>query len=271
MTRTVTDRVLAVDAAAVVAVGAALCLAADQLAFMTAWVPVVIALRFVAWSRLPRGARDGSLREEIPFFLVFTVLGAFNDWTSIVRYGVYDYGVPHYFGWSTVPMWMLLYWGLILRFMATVARWRRLGAPAQPDRHFGFGRRTHDAPAARVAVALGLIVGTRQLVYRLYDHPWASWLPFAAALVLYAWLLRPRAHDLRLMALVAVVGPLVEVLYIQVGGLHRYHLGWLGGVPLWIALWWVLATVLWKDLSLRIHDAFSRWTPGPLRTRRQRV
>ena len=68
------------------------------------------------------------------------------------------------------------------------------------------------------------------------------------------WLLlfRLTRHDAKLLALFAVGGPGIEILYIQVGGLHRYDLGWLGGVPLWIALWWLLAVLVGKDLSARL-------------------
>lgn len=52
--------------------------------------------------------------------------------------------------------------------------------------------------------------------------------------------------------LVLALGAIVEVAYIQGGGLHRYHLGWIGGVPLWIALWWPLAVLVWGDLARRL-------------------
>ena len=52
-----------------------------------------------------------------------------------------------------------------------------------------------------------------------------------------------------LAGIIAIGGPAVEIAYIQLGGLHRYQLGWLGGVPMWIALWWVLAILIWDDLS----------------------
>jgi hypothetical protein len=79
-----------------------------------------------------------------------------------------------------------------------------------------------------------------------------SWLPFAAALVIYVLVFRLGPHERVLLALAAIVGPLVEILFIQVGGLHRYHLGWFGGVPLWIILWWMLAVLVWDDVSARL-------------------
>jgi len=37
-----------------------------------------------------------------------------------------------------------------------------------------------------------------------------------------------------------------------VGGLHHYALGWFAGVPLWIAPWWLLGLLVWKDLGWRL-------------------
>jgi hypothetical protein len=63
----------------------------------------------------------------------------------------------------------------------------------------------------------------------------------------------PTKHDLKLLLIFLIGGPLIEILYIQLGGLHQYDLGWLGGVPLWIALWWLLAVLVWKDLAYRLE------------------
>ncbi|RLB52449.1 MAG: hypothetical protein DRI90_22095 [Deltaproteobacteria bacterium] len=96
------------------------------------------------------------------------------------------------------------------------------------------------------------MVGTRQTIYRLSADPWWSWLPFTVAIVAWLLLFRPSGHDAKLLALFAVGGPGIEILYIQVGALHQYALGWLGGVPLWIALWWLLAVLVGQDLSARL-------------------
>jgi hypothetical protein len=246
--RPVGDRAFAIDAAAIGAVSAGIVVAADRLAVMSALVPAVVAIRFALWLTVPPGERTGAGRELV-LVAGCTAVGAFNDWSSVVRYRVYDYEVPAYFPeLSTIPLWMLLYWGLILRFLVTLFRWRRLDpAPAASDR-VGGAR----SPVLRVAVLLAMVVVTRQLVYRFYDDPVLSWLPFAIALLLYGLLLRPDRHERRIALLFAVGGPLVEIAYIQLGGLHSYRLGWLAGVPLWIALWWVLAALIWRDLSLRI-------------------
>lgn len=35
--------------------------------------------------------------------------------------------------------------------------------------------------------------------------------------------------------------------------LDASHLGWFGGVSLWIVLWWLLAVLVWKDLAYRLE------------------
>jgi hypothetical protein len=180
-------------------------------------------------------------------------LGAFNDWSSVDWHRIYDYTVPVGFPrLSTIPFWMFLFWGQILRTMATVSRHPRLGLDGATEGRLRLGPQSWAGWV--VGIELALALATRQLIYRLYLDPVWSWLPFALALAVYAACIRIGPGGRRLMVLIAVVGPLLEVLYIQVGGLHRYALGWLGGVPVWIALWWVLAVLIWRDLSLRLHD-----------------
>ena len=99
-----------------------------------------------------------------------------------------------------------------------------------------------------------LVLATRQLLYRYYLDPVLSWLPFAVALLAYAALFGVPAHERRLAALAALGGPAVEIAFIHIGGLHHYHLGWFGGVPLWIILWWILAVLIWNDLSARLLE-----------------
>ncbi len=258
MSARVDDRAFLVDAGTIVAGSVAICLASDQLALMTALVPALLVVRFLLWR--------GPLGPELLFFGVCLALGAFNDWNSVVRHRIYDYAVPVY--WpelTTIPVWMLLFWGMILRFFATLAGWERL-EPGEVRDEVYLGRRVVRSPWLKVGVLLGIIAVTRQLIYRNFDDPILSWLPFAAALLVYAVLLRPDRHDRRLVVIFLLGGPAVEVLYIQVAGLHQYSLGWLGGVPLWIALWWVLAVLVWKDLAGRIQreiGAFATARLGP--------
>lgn len=226
------DRGFTIDAAAVAVVSALICAASDHLLLMTVAVPAVIAVRLLLW---------WSWR-EVAFFALCTLLGAANDWLSVMHYDVYDYTVPHYFAASDIPVWMLLFWGMVLRFLATLFWWPRLFSPA-PSRGVAI---------ARLAVGLALVLATRQMIYRWYGDPIASWLPFAIAIVLYVALFPPTRDDWIVAAVMLVGGPLVEIAYIQIGNLHRYDLGWLGGVPVWIALWWVLAALVWKDVSGRI-------------------
>lgn len=248
----VSDRGFAVDAATIVAVSAAICLAADQLPFMSVLVPIILLLRLLVWSQLALDDRGHSLRVEVVFVVICTVLGAFNDWNSVHRHRIYDYTVPvENPAWSLIPVWMLLYWGMILRFFVTLARWRRLGPPESADNRLRIPALSGQA-VAKVLALLVCVMLTRQMIYRYYLDPFLSWLPFAAGLAAYAAVFPVTKHDLKLLGIFALGGPAIEILYIQVGHLHSYHLGWLAGVPLWIALWWLVAILVWKDLGLRV-------------------
>lgn len=247
-----TDREVVVDAAVVGLGSVAIAFGAHELILMSTLMPALWGARMVAWATWCR-PRAASVLGELAFLALCTLLGGFNDWNSVVNHGIYDYTVPVFFpSFSTIPLWMLLFWGLILRFMLSVGTWHRLGAPATPRDTLGLGDgRPHAWP--KIALQLALVVGTRQTIYQLYLDPVWSWLPFALAAVLWALLFGLDRYHLRIWAVVLVAGPLVEVLYIQVGKLHAYHLGWIGGVPLWIALWWVVALSVWSDLGRRLR------------------
>lgn len=258
------DRPVIVDVTAVSVVAVAVCAASHRLAFMSALVPLVLVARLAAWRALPDDERRHGLGVELVFLALCTALGGLNDWNTVVRHGVYAYTAPaDHPALSTIPTWMLLYWGLILRAIATLARWSRIGERS-PDR-VRLATRTLEGARAKVAVQLALVLVTRQAIYRLWDHPIASWLPFAVALAAYAWMFRPGAREARIAVAFLVIGPVVEALFIRVGGLHRYALGWFFGVPLWIVLWWVLAILLWSDLAPRLEALLDRRpsTPSP--------
>ena len=105
---------------------------------MTLFVPLVIIARIRIVALV--ADREGvNLPAELLFLLICTVLGGFNDWNSVCNKKIYDYTVPHYFGFSTIPLWMLLFWGMILRFVARLARWQALGPPAQVSDTVGIG------------------------------------------------------------------------------------------------------------------------------------
>ncbi|MBW2253463.1 MAG: hypothetical protein JRI25_02550 [Deltaproteobacteria bacterium] len=247
------DRELLLDGATIVVISAAICMASDQVVAMTLLVPAVIAARTVVWVGMHG---RGAWRGEVVFLAICTVLGGFNDWNTVVHHGVYAYTVPHFFPQlSSIPLWMLLYWGMILRFMFTLSRWRGLEPPVAPRDTVRLGRRRVHSAGVKVGLVLALVLVTRQCIYRTYDDPVLSWLPFLLAGALYLVLFPPARAELRLAALTLVLGPAVEVLYIQVGGLHQYALGWIGGVPVWIAVWWVVAVWVWGDLGWRIHRA----------------
>ena len=255
---TVSDRGFAVDAATIVAVSLAICVAADQLVLMSVLVPVLLMVRLAVWSRLPYTDRGHSVGVELAFLLICTVLGAFNDWNSVHRHRIYDYTVPvENAAWSLIPFWMLLYWGMILRFFMTLARWRRLGPPDSPANQLRLTAMSGRSWAKVLALLL-IVAITRQFIYHFYLDPIMSWLPFAVGLVAYALVFPVTRHDLKLLGIFALGGPAIEILYIQVGQLHSYHLGWLAGVPLWIALWWLVSILVWKDLGLRMIIAIER-------------
>ena len=246
------DRAMAVDAAAIAVVSAAILSIPNRVALMSALVALVFLLRMWAWWRLPLAER-GPLASEAVFLAVCTLIGGFNDWNSVVRHDIYDYRVAVW--WpelSTIPLWMLAFWGLILRSLFSLSRWHRLDPPADVHSTVAIGQRRWHSPPAKVAALLLLTFATRQCIYGFWADPWLSWLPFVAALLAYNLLFRPGVHDRRLVAVIVVVGPVIEGLYIGVGGLHHYALGWLAGVPLWIALWWLLAVLVWKDLGARL-------------------
>jgi hypothetical protein len=245
------DRAAAVDGAALAALLAAMALGAQHPEALLAAVAALLAARTIAWHRLVPAAERGPVALELALLALATAAGAANDWNTVVVHGVYDYLVPHGLDRArAVPPWMLLAWGLILRALITLARWRRLDPPQRPDDRVA----GHRHPRLRVALLLALVAATRLAIYRWYADPLLSWLPLAAALAVHAGLLGWSRHALRLAALVIAGGTLVEALLIQGIGLHRYALGWLGGVPLWIALWWGLGTLVWCELTSRLLD-----------------
>lgn len=257
------DGAMAVDFAAVASVSLAIVTVADRLVFMTAWVAVVIAARLWAWRRWAMRDWGFGLGVEIAFLAGCALVGGFNDWNTVVRHGVYDYSAPAFFpALTTIPEWMLVFWGLILRSLVTLFRWRRMSPPAAPQNASVFAANN---AGLRVGLEFAIIAATRQAVYRWYADPIWSWLPFAAAAVAYVVFLKPRTYELRLGLLFAVAGPLIEAAYIHGGGLHVYRLGWILGVPLWIALWWVLAVLIWSDLAGRVLARLRVASPARVR------
>jgi len=243
---------MAIDAGIIAVVSVAICVAADQLLFMSIFMPLIIAARMLLLYAL-RQREEIHFRAELLFFIICTLLGAYNDYSSVCVKGIYDYTVPHAFSWSTIPLWMLLYWGMILRTFARFARWKALKPPDAPSNAIGFTFWHSNNVALKIGFALILIFATRHQIYQYYLHPLWSWLPFFLALLAYLLVCWPTRHDLKLMAIVLPVGPLMEMLYINIGNLHRYHLGVAGGVPIWIILWWLLIILIWKDFALRME------------------
>ena len=261
------DRELILDATAVVLGSVAICLFAHRLWIMTLGIPVLLLSRLVVWGAL-RGATARSFAREALFFAVCILIGGFNDYNSVVRHGIYDYDTPLFFPTlTTIPLWMLLFWGMILRFLTTLTASPWLGATGPPMNLVHIGPRVVHSAGLKIALLLGLVAVTRQCIYRLYLDPWWSWIPFALAFVAYWALFGPKRHDVVLVATALVGGPLIEILYIQLAHLHHYHLGWFFGVPLWIVLWWAIALLVWKDLGYRLRGWIDRLIP-PRRRRK---
>lgn len=246
----ISDRVMAIDAGAALAISAGIVAATNELVFMSVFVPAVLVARTLLLGPHLRREWGFGLGTEVLFLAGCTLVGAFNDWNSVVRHGVYAYHAPTFFpAFTTIPEWMLLFWGFILRSLVTLFRWERMQPPASVSNASRFAA---DHAVVRVGLQIAIVLATRQAIYRLYEDPIGSWVPFAAALVLYAVLLQPRRYEMKIGLGFLVAGPLIEAAYIQWGGLHDYRLGWFLGVPLWIALWWVLAVLIWSDFSARI-------------------
>ena len=245
------NRLIGIDAAVIAVVSLAICLAADRLLLMTLLLPGIVLIRIALVAFIAR-SEQVNLKTELLFLAVCIALGAFNDWNSVCRKQIYAYTVPHYFAWSSIPVWMLLYWGMILRFIARFSRWQKLRPPATVSDRVGIGRFRIENGAIKVVVQLAIVLTTRQFIYRFYLDPIWSWVPFLSGLVVYMLLFETSRHDLKLLGVVLIAGPLVEILYIQVGHLHHYHLGWIGGTPLWIVVWWLLIVLIWKDLTFRM-------------------
>lgn len=246
------DLAFGLDTAVVVAASVLICTSAGDLERMRVAMPLLLGARLVAWALLPRRERDTGALVEAGLFCGGAALGGLNDWVSVDLFRVYSYRVPtDLAGISRIPSWMLLFWGMILRYPLTLAHWRRLALPPHGSAVF-LGRRAVGGVPARLVVLLVVIATTRQCVYRLYGDSLWSWLPMGVGLALVLALLQPDARRLRLAAFVFVVGPAVEALYIRVAGLHVYELGWLAGVPLWIALWWVIAVLAWEEVASRV-------------------
>ncbi len=258
-----TARVL-VDGAIVGSIGVAICLGGQQLPFMTGLVALVFVVRVSLARQL-----GGSIGRELVFLGICTAVGAANDWNTVVLHDVYAYDVPSALPVDgAIPVWMLLYWGLILRFVSSLGRWPGLGDEGPSDQ-VGFPKHRRAHPLGRLAVQLVLVLATRQAIYRFFDDPLLSWLPFAGAAALWWLLLGLSAHDRRLALLAVTVGTASEAVLITVGGLHRYELGLIGGVPLWIILWWPLAVLVWKDIGGRIEAALSSASAAPEQSGRE--
>lgn len=251
------NRLVALDAMAIFLVSLGICLFDHNLIFMSAFVPTVYIGRLIGTALLAK--KEGvNIKAEVLFLILCTLLGGFNDWNSVCNKEIYSYTVPHFFKWSTVPLWMLLFWGLILRFMARICRWQALNPPDKTSNRIGHRAWNFENPKLKILIEILILIASRQAIYRLFNDPVFSWLTFVAALFVYFFIFQVTKHDLKILALSLLAGPLVEIFYIQIGRLHSYPLDVLAGLPFWLVLWWGLAILIWKDLSFRIENSFKR-------------
>ena len=228
----------------------------------------LMALRTLLWTFW---VREHPLGVELGLYVTCILFGGLNDWNTVFRHRVYEYTVPSDIPqWSSIPLWMLILWGPILRFVVSLGRFRRLGeADADPNlvRLPGFQK---SSAWLCVALSLALVLITRQFTYRLSLHVVFSWLPYLVAIVAYVAMFRPAARKRNLAIFFILVGTLFEVLLAKGAGLHRYNLGWVFGIPIWIVLWWGLGAVIISDFAERALSKFvpetrPRWadpTPG---------
>lgn len=218
-----------VDLGLIALISIAACLSHSHLWIMTSVVGISYAFRmFLAWRR-----------KEALFLLLATFVGGFNEFNTVDLHGVYRYRVEVFSPASgSIPLWMLLFWGLILRFAASLSwHWiRKVDHPGKP--HW-----------PRLTFLAALVLFTRLAIFQLYLDPIWSWLPFGLATVTYFVVLRPKPAYYSLFLLIAVAGTATESVFIQVAGMHEYHLGVFGGVPLWITIWWSLGVLIWQEFG----------------------
>lgn len=247
---------MAIDAVAVLIISFAFCLAGDRLVFMTLLVPAVIFLRFLFLAGLGREAID--LKAEIIFYLICTIIGIVNDLNSVIQHELYHYSLPRFSASIPTPIWMLLFWGLILRSLARFSRWQALNPPQHISNEIGIGRHVMSNGCAKVIFEIILVLLSRQAIYKTYTHPVFSWLPLTIILFIAIGTLKLSRHDWKILSIFAIFGPITEIIYIQVGHLHVYQLGWIAGAPIWIFLWWIIVMLIWKDFAFRIERFLSR-------------
>lgn len=242
-----------IDLMVIVIISVSISLTSHHLLWMTIFVPAILFLRLVVLASLKQ-KEDVHLKGELLFFFICILIGAFNDWNSVCNKQIYDYTVPVYFPEIfCIPIWMLIYWGMILRFITRMARWTGISKEIELSNKVGIGKYYIANPYVKIGLELVLVLGTRQTIYYFYLDPYWSWIPFLVAVLLFLIVFYPSKGDYLLIVIFLIGGPAIEILYIKAGNLHQYHMGWVWGIPLWLILWWVLSVLIWKDISLRVE------------------
>jgi hypothetical protein len=251
------SRLTAIDAAVIAAVSLAICTMSQHLWFMTLFVILAIAVRF--WALYKVAAKENiSMVGEGIFFTICAVVGAAYDWNAVAVRSLYFYLVPNFFPTLPIPVWMMLYWGMILRGLARFARWRALSPPPSPAKSIGISDMRIDAGWLKVIAELAIMFLAGRAIGKLYMDPILSWLPFAAGLGIYLILFPPEKHDLKLLMVGLFVCPAIEIAYVRTGDLYKFYLDDIYGAPVWLFFWWMLAILTWKDLAFRMERLIGR-------------
>lgn len=220
---------------------------AQDLLFMTITIPSILMIRLFFVVSFNRSQASDQL---IFIYLVATIIGAFNDYNSVVIKKIYSYTVPVYFeSLSSIPIWMLLFWGMILQFILSL----KVFLQSYFD-ELNCNSNTFSIPALlrKFIIQAGILLSTRQCIYLFFMDPFWSWFPFAVALTIYTVFYIRKKSEVCLLLFAIIIGPMIEAIFITIGKLHFYHLGIFFGVPFWIILWWPLAALIWSDWILYI-------------------
>lgn len=237
------------DFIAVIVISALILLSVDNEMIMSVVVASVVVWRNLIYPLI----KKDSLSSSLVFYIICVLLGGFNDWRSVDVKKIYEYHAPTSFpDFSSIPLWMYLYWGIILCLMSRLGRWNWGRSYVNSDELLPWFKKGLTSPVMKILGQLLLIFITRQTIYTNYLDPFYSWFPFVVAIVAYVIVFRVNVQDILFFFTAIILGTIVESAYITLANLHFYHLGIIYGVPVWITLWWGLSVLIWRDLSYRI-------------------
>jgi len=225
-----TARELVAEALVLILAAASIYFFARKTYLMSAVMLGIIIFRFVFCYR----------KGDLIFFFLGFVLGGGNDLISMYK-KVYAYLPAPDISLLPIPMWVLLFWGLIFVFFRKLMRFGPfLGEPP---------KRLIDQPLLLDGL---ILVIYRMIIYRTADRFWLPDALFAAILVLRLLVSVPSKNERRLMLTMLVLGPAYEIWLIHCG-LYVYQTGFFYGMPLWLIVYWVFVIRLLKAIFDRIE------------------